>query len=305
MSASKKPAPKPASSSDDSSSEDEAPKKKQAPVAAAKPVAKKPASSSDDSSSEDEAPKKKAAPVAAKPVAKKAASSSDDSDSEEEVKPPAKKAKTAEPAAEAADAIKTVFVSSLAWASSEEAIQAHFADCGEIVGFKLPLNEMGKPKGIAFVDFATAAAAAKACELHETELDGRQIRVELSSHAKSRPDGGKSAFKREPSEKPEGCTTCFLGNLSWNADEDLVRQAFDSCGTITGVRIATDRETGRPKGFGHIEFETTEAADAAIAMAGTLVDGREVRVDYAPGRTGGGGGGERGGFGGGRGGGGA
>jgi nucleolin len=299
-------AKKAASSSDDSSSEDEAPKKP-----AAKAVAKKADTSSDDSSSEDEAPKK----PAAKAVAKKADTSSDSDSDEEPVKRkgasnqeenPAKKAKTASGAAVTAggDGVKTVFVSSLAWASSEDDIRAHFADCGNIIGFKLPLNEQNKPKGIAFVDFDTCEAANAACGLAGSQLGGREIRVELSSHAKSRPDGGMAPFKREASEKPEGCLTCFLGNLSWNADEGMVREAFDSCGEITSVRFATDRETGRPKGFGHIEFATTEAADAAMALAGTLIDGREVRVDYAPARDnagGGGRGGGRGGFGGDRG----
>ncbi len=95
---------------------------------------------------------------------------------------------------------------------------------------------------------------------------------------------------RGPSEKPEGCCTVFCGNLSWNIDEDSLREAFQECGEISQVRFATDRETGDFKGFGHIEFVETESADNAIAMAGTDILGRAVRVDYAADRRGGGGG---------------
>lgn len=154
---------------------------------------------------------------------------------------------------------------------------------------------------MAFVDFESEEEAQAACAANGSELDGRAIRVELSSHARSQPDGAKP-FRKDPSEKPEGCTTCFIGNLSWGASEDMIAETFSSCGTVTAVRIAMDRESGRSKGYGHIEFEESDAADKAVAMAGTLIDGREVRVDYAAGRdsAGGdrGGRGGRGGFGG-------
>jgi nucleolin len=80
--------------------------------------------------------------------------------------------------------------------------------------------------------------------------------------------------------------------------EDQLRETFDSCGSITSVRIATDRETGNPRGFGHMEFETVEAATAAVALAGTNIAGRAIRVDFAGQRPAGGAGGG-GGFGGG------
>jgi nucleolin len=41
---------------------------------------------------------------------------------------------------------------------------------------------------------------------------------------------------RGPSEKPEGCTSVFIGNLSWNIDEDTIRQAFASCGEVCRCR---------------------------------------------------------------------
>jgi len=60
-----------------------------------------------------------------------------------------------------------------------------------------------------------------------------------------------------------------------------VKEVFGHCGEISNVRLATDRETGDFKGFGHIEFAETEATDKAVAMAGQDVCGRAVRVDYA------------------------
>jgi len=86
-----------------------------------------------------------------------------------------------------------------------------------------------------------------------------------------------------------------VGNLSFNIDEDTLREAFASCGEIASIRFAEDRETGAFKGFGHIEFVESESTDKAVAMAGEDVMGRAVRVDYANDRRGGGGGGGGGG----------
>lgn len=92
------------------------------------------------------------------------------------------------------------------------------------------------------------------------------------------------------------------GNLAFEIDEDTLRKTFNKCGDINSVRIATDRETGQPRGFGHIEFAEVSAATKAVEMAGTMVSGRAIRVDFAGARPAGGAGGDRG-FGGGRGGG--
>jgi len=152
------------------------------------------------------------------------------------------------------------------------------------------------------VDFYDNESAAAAMELNGQDFQGRWLSIKYST---PKPILGA----REPTQKQEGCITVFVGNLSWDVDEDAIRNAFQDCGTITQVRFSTDRETGDFKGYGHIEFAETEATDAAVKMAGTDILGRPVRVDYAndkrsfstPRGGGGGGFGGGGGYGGGRG----
>jgi len=60
-----------------------------------------------------------------------------------------------------------------------------------------------------------------------------------------------------------------------------MRETFGSCGEISSIRFATDRETGDFKGFGHVEFVDSDSTDKAVAMAGTYVMDRPLRVDYA------------------------
>ena len=94
-------------------------------------------------------------------------------------------------------------------------------------------------------------------------------------------------------------TRLYVGNLPFSADEDQVRELFGRNGrTVTEVKLVTDRETGRPRGFGFVEMASNEEADSAIRdLNGFDFGGRALTVNEARERTSGGGGG--GGFGGG------
>jgi RNA recognition motif-containing protein len=97
-----------------------------------------------------------------------------------------------------------------------------------------------------------------------------------------------------------------VGNLPYAVTELDLRDLFGGIGTVTDAKIVTDRETGRPRGFGFVEMSTEDEARKAIEeVNGRDVQGRQVAVKEAEDRRGGGGGGGGGrGFGGGGGGGG-
>lgn len=79
-----------------------------------------------------------------------------------------------------------------------------------------------------------------------------------------------------------GVPNLFVGNLSWNVDEDWLRQEFEEFGELSGVRLMTDRDTGRSKGFGYVEFvNAADAAKAHAAKQGAELDGRAMNVDFA------------------------
>jgi cold-inducible RNA-binding protein len=101
----------------------------------------------------------------------------------------------------------------------------------------------------------------------------------------------------------------YVGNLPYTATEQALTDSFSECGTVTSVKIITDRETGRSKGFGFVEMGTDEEAASAITkFNGAMYEGRAMTVSEAKpmapregggGRGFGGGGGRGGGFGGG------
>jgi RNA recognition motif-containing protein len=96
----------------------------------------------------------------------------------------------------------------------------------------------------------------------------------------------------------------YVGNLPFSATEDEIREKFGEHGEVVSVALITDRETGRPRGFGFVEMEDDAALAAIAALDGQQMGGRSLRVNEAQPRReggggGGGGGGHRGGGGGG------
>ncbi|UCE84711.1 MAG: RNA-binding protein [Deltaproteobacteria bacterium] len=87
----------------------------------------------------------------------------------------------------------------------------------------------------------------------------------------------------------------YVGNLPWSTTEAELEQLFAEHGSVNSVRIITDRDTGRSRGFGFVEMNDDDANAAMQALDGRDMGGRALRVNEAQERSGGG----RGGYGGG------
>jgi RNA recognition motif-containing protein len=95
----------------------------------------------------------------------------------------------------------------------------------------------------------------------------------------------------------------YVGNLSYEATQDDLRQAFEAHGEVSSVSIIMDKMTGRSRGFGFVEMPDQGAGQAAISALNLQeIRGRAMTVNEAKPKTDGGSrGGGRGGYGGGRG----
>jgi RNA recognition motif-containing protein len=77
----------------------------------------------------------------------------------------------------------------------------------------------------------------------------------------------------------------FVGNLSWKATEDTLKPVFEAFGKVVSIKIITDH-TGRSKGFGFVEMESAEEAQAAIQQLNDKPHlDRNMRVSLAQERT--------------------
>ena len=76
--------------------------------------------------------------------------------------------------------------------------------------------------------------------------------------------------------------TIYVGNLPFSATEAQVSELFAQYGTVQAVRLITDRDTGKLRGFGFVEMDDDAAAHAAMAaLNGTDMDGRALTVNEA------------------------
>jgi len=178
---------------------------------------------------------------------------------------------------------REVYVSNVPFDADEEDFRRVFGDCGEIEEITIPtIYTSGRPKGFAFVRFADQKGRDEALTLNQTNMlnrtigvrinKGRAIKTSSRDYNRTRHDG--------LSEKPERCTTIFVGNLPWDTTEDDLQEQFEDCGKITSARIVKQTYTGRSRGFGYVEFQDEASVDTAVQQARTL-GGRELRIDYA------------------------
>lgn len=73
----------------------------------------------------------------------------------------------------------------------------------------------------------------------------------------------------------------YVGNLSFDATEEQIRDLFTEHGTVESIAMINDRDTGRFRGFCFVELESSAANAAIKALDGQTVDGRELRVNEA------------------------
>lgn len=267
----KEPTPEPSSSeeeedsSESESSESEAEVKKAAVngKAAKKAAPKKDSSDSEsDSSSEDEAPAPKKGAAKANgtngvKVAAKEESSDSESDSSDDEAPAA--VLGVAPPVDAAE-------------SSDE---SDSSDDDEEAGAKT--NGAAKAAADSSDDSDSSESES------ETEKEAPKVNKRKAEEVPERALK-KAKAEGEPSETSANpaSTNLFVGNLSWNVDDDLLRSTFEEHGELTRVQVMYDRATQRAKGFGYVEFAKAEDAAAAYeAKKGFELDGRAMNVDYS------------------------
>ena len=80
-------------------------------------------------------------------------------------------------------------------------------------------------------------------------------------------------------------TSIYVGNLPFTASEDEIRSLFEEHGAVNTIKLITDRETGRPRGFAFVEMDQSGAEKAIEALNGSDMGGRTLRINEARPRT--------------------
>ncbi|KAI1340387.1 hypothetical protein F5Y15DRAFT_56473 [Xylariaceae sp. FL0016] len=157
-------------------------------------------------------------------------------------------------------------------------------------------GEQSKPqnRGFAYVDFDVEAAAVSAMALTETELGGRKVLIKNSKSFEGRPQkevsttensAGNSGPAGAAGATPAGRKNAtsrkiYVGNLSFQTDEDDLRAQFEKCGEIEWVKVATFEDTGKCKGFGWVKFKEPESAEWAVKGFVKIKEDIETEDDF-------------------------
>lgn len=164
-------------------------------------------------------------------------------------------------------------------------------------------KETGKFYGSAFAEIRNSKDAAKLMtETNGTQLMGRPIKI---NYAPVRPGeeydwpprtrvitggklanagGGQAGGKgiKAMSVKPEGCCKLFIGNLSYDIDDEGISKFFMTVeAEIKSVRWLHHRDSGDFKGVGYVDFWNTDACEKAATLNGKNLLGRPIRIDWA------------------------
>jgi len=211
-------------------------------------------------------------------------------------------AKEVETEAPATGETVNLYVGNLDYNTTEDDLREAFTPFGNIIKIFMPLDrESGRPRGFGFVEYDSRKdAEAAIAKMDQAQLGSRNLRVNESKPRVERPAGGGGGFNASGSAEVK----LYVGNLSYNTTEESLRESFAQSGDVTDCSLVTDRDTGRPRGFGFVTMPSADAQKAIEALNGQELDGRTLTVNEAQppgGRGRGGRGGGRGGYRGGRG----
>jgi RNA recognition motif-containing protein len=76
-------------------------------------------------------------------------------------------------------------------------------------------------------------------------------------------------------------TKLYVGNLPFSVTEEAVRNLFTPHGTVEKISLISDRDTGRPRGFGFVEMSNSDASRAMQALNGQDMEGRALKINEA------------------------
>ncbi|QLQ82645.1 hypothetical protein HG537_0H04080 [Torulaspora globosa] len=156
----------------------------------------------------------------------------------------------------------------------------------DIVRTHMPLAQNdGKKvrnKGFCYMDFKTKEQMEYVVTLSETHLNGRNLLIKDSKNFDGRPDKNDlvSMSKNPPSR------ILFVGNLSFDTTDDLLKRHFQHCGEIVKIRMATFQDSGKCKGFAFVDFKDEEGATKALKDKNCRkITQRPIRMEYGEDRS--------------------
>lgn len=150
----------------------------------------------------------------------------------------------------------------------------------DITRFNLPKKD-NKIKGFCYIDFKTEEQMNQVIGLSEQNLNGRKLLIKNATSFEGRPESSLVNSSKNPPSR-----ILFVGNLSFDTTDDLLKEHFKPCGEIVRIRMATFEDTGKCKGFAFIDFkDETGPTNALTHKEYRKFINRPLRMEFGEDRS--------------------
>ena len=163
----------------------------------------------------------------------------------------------------------TIYVGNIDQKVTDEILWELFTQCGPVINVHLPKDKINNDhQGFAFVEFRTEEDAEYAIKImHMIKLFGKPIKVNRATQDKRTQEIGANIF---------------VGNLSEDVDEKVLKDVFSTFGVVLSTKIMRDPDSGISKHYGFVSFDNFNSSDEAIKkMKGQYISGKPIEVEYA------------------------
>ncbi|GMN53349.1 hypothetical protein TIFTF001_022477 [Ficus carica] len=178
-----------------------------------------------------------------------------------------------------------LFVGGISWETNEEKLKEYFDNYGEVLQTVVMRDKFtGRPRGFGFVIFSDPSVLDRVLQDSHT-IDGRTVEAK---RALSREEQQTSARVGNPNPGRNSgnggnvrTKKIFVGGLPPTLTEEGFQEYFEAYGHVTDVVVMYDQNTGRPRGFGFISFDSEEAVDSVLHKTFHDLNGKQVEVKRA------------------------
>lgn len=162
-----------------------------------------------------------------------------------------------------------MFIGGLNWETTDDSLRNYFNQFGEVIDCTVMRdNATGRSRGFGFLTFKEPHCVTEVLK-KEHFLDGKII-------------DPKRAIPREEQDKT---AKIFVGGVGSDVNEEDFKNFFEQYGTVIDAQLMIDKDTGRPRGFGFVTFDSDQAVERIVSEKFLILKGKPIEVKKAEPRT--------------------